>query len=101
MIGPVFSSPVQSGQTQNSNFQQQSEAYKGSAQIDQRDPRSDEVQPRNAPAAQSQNTSSQSLRAAEEGFGNKEQGSVSFASNSSSDDTSASRNRGDLVDVVV
>ena len=60
MVGAVSSSPIPVGQGQN-NYQQ-AQARQGAAQSEQRDPRDNEVQRRNEPSAQTQETRAQSLK---------------------------------------
>lgn len=100
MVGPVISSPAQTGQVQNSNVQQQVEATKGPAQAEQRDPRPDEVQRRDAPAAQSQQSAEQNSRAPRP----DESSSMEFSASASSAEQSEmpeTESRGELVDLTV
>ncbi len=57
MVGPVVSSPVQSGQTQNAIQQtNQQTQQQGNITPEQQSPRDDDVQSREAPAAQTLET---------------------------------------------
>lgn len=101
MVGPVISSPAQTGQVQNSSVQQQVEVSKGPAQAEQRDPRPDEVQRREAPAAQSQSSAEQNPRAPRpEDQSSNQQLDASALAASQQEQPPATENRGEIIDVM-
>jgi|GEM_PF-1800483 hypothetical protein len=101
MVGPVISSPAQSGQIQNNAAQHQAEVSKGAAQVEQRDPRPDEIQRREAPAAQSQSSAEQNPQAprAEDQTSNQELTASALAANQQNEPP-VTENRGEIIDVM-
>lgn len=87
MVGGISASPIPSGQGQNAY--QQVQGQQSAAQVEQRDPKENEIQRRNEPAAQSQESRQQSFDAPRE------------ASNSNSSGASESQRPGELVNVLV
>ena len=105
MVGSIPPTTIPTGQGQNAF--QQAQAEQGPAQAENRDPRENEVQRREAPAAQSQESSSQSLRAPREEQptelerGLEEARDPTNQNQANNDNLTASAERGSLVDLSV
>lgn len=102
MVGSVSSAPIPVGQGQNAY--QQAQAAQGPASAEQRDPREGEVQRRNEPAAQSQESNQQQfLRRADDRPPTEIERGLDEARDPTSNDNAqrADAERGELLDVLV
>mgnify|MGYP000607174395 CR=1 FL=1 len=97
MVGGVSASPIPTGQGQNAY--QQVQGRQSPAQVEQRDPREKEVQRREEPSAQAQETRAQSFNAPTEA----DKFEVSAANDASSAQESGSEGQrpGSLLNVLV
>ncbi|GEM_PF-5526348 len=101
MVGSVSAAPIPVGQGQNAY--QQTQANQGPAAAEQRDPRENEVQRRNDPAAQSQESNQQSLRRADDREPTELERGLDEAKDPRANDNRQdfAAERGELVDVLV
>ena len=97
MVGAIPSAPIPTGQGQNAY--QQAQTAQGPAAAEQRDPRENEVQRRDEPAAQSQD--SQFLREPDKQQTEVERGLAEASDPRQANDNPPAGTRGDLVDVLV
>lgn len=97
MVGSVTTAPIPAGQGQNAY--QQAQSAQSPAAAEQRDPRENEVQRRNEPAAQSQD--SQFLREPDKQSGSEFGLAEVSGSRQANDNPPTGGERGELLDVLV